>query len=198
METIVIDWWWNSYQSSAHKSLCLLRICVVPRKDPSTSRIQRSLEEKDWRGHDREKLQRLWRYHWRADWIRWTSSQEFTTLQLCGKVNDLLRDWGEAPETFTGRILFMSMFNDISCDILFSVQRLHCPGVYLRTKDMENCQYTSLQIIQQLKQFFASFFCQSAQYLRSSGNYMWRIWSSSRSIGWTWCIDGSINYSRSN
>ena len=35
-------------------------------------------------------------------------------MQLCGK--DLLSDLGEAPETFTGRILFMSMFNDISCD----------------------------------------------------------------------------------
>ena len=40
----------------------------------------------------------------------------FTTLQLCGKVTDLLSKLGEAPETFTGRILFMSMFNDISCD----------------------------------------------------------------------------------
>ena len=40
----------------------------------------------------------------------------FTTLQLCGKINDLLSDLGEAPETFTGRILFMSMFHDISCD----------------------------------------------------------------------------------
>ena len=39
-----------------------------------------------------------------------------TTLQLCGKVNDLLSDLGQTPETFTGRILFMSMFNDISCD----------------------------------------------------------------------------------
>ena len=36
-------------------------------------------------------------------------------MQLCGKVNDLLSDLGETPETFTGRILFMSMFND-SCD----------------------------------------------------------------------------------
>ena len=36
-----------------------------------------------------------------------------------------------------------------------SVQRHHCPGVYSRAKDMENCQYTSLQIIQQLKLFFA-------------------------------------------
>ena len=42
--------------------------------------------------------------------------QGFTTLQLFGKVNDLLSDLGEASETFTGRILFMSMFDDISCD----------------------------------------------------------------------------------
>ena len=152
-----------------------------------------------------------------------TSSQDPQPLQLCGKVNDLLSDLGDAPETFIGRILFMSMFNDISlvtekaikkniwqrpesskylqrklvldnghllvqvlkrsgilvkrivhkelgiisrtnccwnsqkADILLSVQRLHCPGVFSKAKDMENCQYTSLQIIQYL-------FCQSAQF----------------------------------
>ena len=37
-------------------------------------------------------------------------------MQLCGKVTDLLSRLGETPETFTGRILFVSMFNDISCD----------------------------------------------------------------------------------
>ena len=36
----------------------------------------------------------------------------FTTLQLYGKVTDLL----STPETLTGRILFMSMFNVISRD----------------------------------------------------------------------------------
>ena len=152
--------------------------------------------------------------------FEWNIFPGFTTLQLCGKVNDLLSDLGEAPEIFTGRVLFMSMFNDISCDrkgnkeeclanarvvkvfakkygigqwsllaqvlkrsgilekrivhkelgiisrtkccwnsqradILLSVQRLHCPGVYSRAKDKENCQYASLQIIRQLKQFFA-------------------------------------------
>ena len=45
-----------------------------------------------------------------------TFSQHSQTLQFCGKVNDLLSDLGQTPETFTGRILFMSMFNDISCD----------------------------------------------------------------------------------
>ena len=136
--------------------------------------------------------------------FEWNIFPGFTTLQLCGKVNDLLSDLGETPETFTGRILFMSMFNDISCDrkgireeclanarvfkalakkfgighwsfigpgsekkrssgeenspqgawdniaeemVLefaesghpISVQRLHCPEVFSRAKDMENC-----------------------------------------------------------
>ena len=48
--------------------------------------------------------------------FEWNIFPGFTTLQLCGKVNDLLSDLGETPETFTERILFMSMFNDISCD----------------------------------------------------------------------------------
>ena len=47
--------------------------------------------------------------------FEWNIFPGFTTLQLCGKVNDLLSRLGESPETFTGRILFMSMFNDISC-----------------------------------------------------------------------------------
>ena len=45
-----------------------------------------------------------------------TFFQDSLRLQLCGKVRDLLSSFGEEPETFTGGILFMSMFNDISCD----------------------------------------------------------------------------------
>ena len=48
--------------------------------------------------------------------FEWNIFPGFTTLQLCGKVTDLLSNLGETPETFTVRILFMSMFNDISCD----------------------------------------------------------------------------------
>ena len=48
--------------------------------------------------------------------FEWNILLGFTTLQHCGKVTDLLSRLGETPETFTGRILFMSMFNDISCD----------------------------------------------------------------------------------
>ena len=48
--------------------------------------------------------------------FEWNILPGFTTLQLCSKVTDLLSRVGETPETSTGRILFMSMFNDISCD----------------------------------------------------------------------------------
>ena len=39
----------------------------------------------------------------------------FNTLQFSEEVKSLLYRLGETPEIFTGRILFMSMFNDISC-----------------------------------------------------------------------------------
>ena len=48
--------------------------------------------------------------------FEWNIFPGFTTLQLCGKINDLLSNLGQTPATFTGRILFTSMFNDISCD----------------------------------------------------------------------------------
>ena len=43
-------------------------------------------------------------------------------------------------------------------DTLFSVQRLHCPGVLSKAKGEENCLYTALQIKTQLIQFIALFF----------------------------------------
>ena len=48
--------------------------------------------------------------------FEWNIFPGFTTLQLCDKISDLLSYLGQTPATFTGRILFMSMFNDISCD----------------------------------------------------------------------------------
>ena len=48
--------------------------------------------------------------------FEWNIFTGFTSLQLCDKISDLLSSLGQSPETFTGRILFMSMFNDISCE----------------------------------------------------------------------------------
>ena len=46
--------------------------------------------------------------------FEWKIFPGFTTLQLCSKVQELLSRLSVEPETFTGRIIFMSMFNDIS------------------------------------------------------------------------------------
>ena len=46
--------------------------------------------------------------------FEWNIFPGFDTLQLYGKVKDLLSRLGETPENFTGRILFMSMFNDLA------------------------------------------------------------------------------------
>ena len=111
MEKSVINWWWKNHQSSTHKSLHLFRFCSG--EDPSES-------------------QKVWKK--RIEWItssqscrnfdgingeptefEWNIFQGFDTLQHCDKVKDLLSRLGETPENFTGRIIFMSMFNDISC-----------------------------------------------------------------------------------
>ena len=48
--------------------------------------------------------------------FEWNIFPGFTSLHLCDRTSNLLSSLGQSPETFTGRILFMSMFNDISCD----------------------------------------------------------------------------------
>ena len=47
--------------------------------------------------------------------FEWNIFPEFSTLQLNHEVKCLLLRLGETPENFTGRIIFMTMFNDISC-----------------------------------------------------------------------------------
>ena len=47
--------------------------------------------------------------------FEWNIFPGLTTLQLCSKVQELLSKLSVQPEDFTGRIIFMSMFNDISC-----------------------------------------------------------------------------------
>ena len=47
--------------------------------------------------------------------FEWNIFLGFNMLQLNEEVKSLLLRLDETPENFTGRILFMSMFNDISC-----------------------------------------------------------------------------------
>ena len=46
--------------------------------------------------------------------FEWNIFPGFTTLQLCSGVQEFLSKMSVKPEEFAGRIIFMSMFNDIS------------------------------------------------------------------------------------
>ena len=58
-----------------------------------------------------------------------------------------------APKEFGTISRKRCCWNLRKADVLFSVQRLHCPGVSSRAKDTENCLYILLRIIKQLKLF---------------------------------------------
>ena len=89
--------------------LCLGKILQHPESNEAwKKRIERIINEKSYRDYDA--------INGESTEFEWNIFPGFTTLQLCGKVTDLLSNLVETPETFSGRILFMSMFNDISCD----------------------------------------------------------------------------------
>ena len=89
--------------------LCLGKVLQHPESNEAwKNRVTGIRSEKSYRDYDA--------FNGESTEFEWIIFPGFTTLQLCDKINDLLSGLGQTPETFTGRILFMSMFNDISCD----------------------------------------------------------------------------------
>ena len=89
--------------------LCLGKVLQHPESNEAwKNRVAGVRSEKSYREYDA--------INGEPTGFEWNIFPGFTTLQLCGKINDLLSDLGQTPETFTGIILFISMFNDISCD----------------------------------------------------------------------------------
>ena len=89
--------------------LCLGKVLQHPESNEAwKNRVAGIRSEKSYRDYDT--------INGESTEFEWNIFPGFTTLQLCDKINDLLSNLGQTPATFTGRILFMSMFNDISCD----------------------------------------------------------------------------------
>ena len=87
--------------------LCLGKVLQHPESNEAwKNRVAGVRSEKSYRDYDD--------INGESTKFEWNSFPGFTTLQLCDKINDLLSDLGQTQETFTGRILFMSMFNDIT------------------------------------------------------------------------------------
>ena len=113
--------------------------------------------------------------------FEWNIFPGFTILQLCNKVQEFMSEMSDQPEEFKGRIIFMSMFNNISwwsedneqeCESdadpvsIYARRfppgrwssRVHCPEERLKTKEVENYQYTSALMGERLKLFFGQLF----------------------------------------
>ena len=89
--------------------LCLGKILQHPESNEAwKNRVARARAERSYRDYDA--------INGESTEFEWNIFPGFTTLQLCDKISDLLSSMGQTLETFTGRILFMSMFSDISCD----------------------------------------------------------------------------------
>ena len=89
--------------------LCLGKVLRHPECNKAwKSRVAGVRAERNYRDYDV--------FNGESTEFEWNIFPGFTTLQLCDKNINLLSFLGQSPETFTGRILFMSMFNDISCD----------------------------------------------------------------------------------
>ena len=101
-------WWWRSQQSVERKGLRIFRFCVMLGKmnenpQSNTDKLTWFKSSSQYRALDTidgEPME-----------FEWNIFPGFTTLQLCNKV---LSKMSEEPEELTGRIIFMSMFNDIS------------------------------------------------------------------------------------
>ena len=89
--------------------LCLGKVLQHPESNEAwKNRVAGARAERSYRDYDA--------INGESTEFEWNIFPGFTTLQLCDEISDLLRYLGQTSETFTGRILFMSMFNDISCD----------------------------------------------------------------------------------
>ena len=92
IEISVINWWWKNHQPSTHESLRLFRVCIVSWKDPESNEVWKRMIKwitssqncRDFNGISGEPTQ-----------FEWNIFPRFDTLQLYGKMTDLLSRLGE-------------------------------------------------------------------------------------------------------
>ena len=118
MEVFVFDLWWTSHQSSAHKSLRFLKIlyCVWVKYTRTLAQTQRG-----------SKVHRKTETWTELMVIQVNSSGIFSQdSPHCSSATKFKLRLGGTPENFTGRIIFMSMFNDISGERQRERMRIKC------------------------------------------------------------------------
>ena len=111
----IIGWWWRSHQSLAREGLRIFRVCVLSLKDESEPTFKYCLGRQVDVVQEFTTIQNL-----RTQLMESQRNSSgiyfpgFTTLQHCYTVQEFLSKMSEKPVEFSGLIIFMSMFNDIS------------------------------------------------------------------------------------
>ena len=96
------------------QSLRLLRLCALLGKmgeDP----VQSWKQQSQWYS-DNDYFSELNRSNGQPMEFEWKTFQGFTTVGILNEIQQMMRKLQCEPENFTGRIIFMSMFNDIVLD----------------------------------------------------------------------------------
>ena len=149
METIISGQWSRSQQSPACKGLCILRFCVFSSEPnikfcwwTTVGLVQRFLTIRNF-GHN-------WR---RTDGIRVENFPASTTLQLVQEIQKFMNKVGE-PEKFQGRIIFMSMFNDIIWWIKDNAKECIANSTFVTCKKIPK-KWSLLGLGSEIKWYFA-------------------------------------------
>ena len=104
----------KSSVSSPERSTSFQILCCALVRYTRTSN-QTMHGNKDWEGSKHLRNTETWTELTASPFeFEWNIFPGFSTLQLSHEVKGLLLRLNETPEKFTGRIIFMSMFNDIS------------------------------------------------------------------------------------
>ena len=108
-EEIVINLQRTKVHVFSDSVLCFGKVLQLPESNEAwKNRVAGVRAERSYRDYDA--------INGESSEFEWNIFPGFTTLQLRDKINHPLSSLGQSPESFTGRILFMSMFNDIFSD----------------------------------------------------------------------------------
>ena len=103
---------WSSNQMGDSEVICLFWFSLVSGEKKSSFRSKRQVDRTDSIYPTIQLLRRIVRNWWRTNWER-NIFQGFKSIEILKRIQKYWRTRQINPEQFQGRIILMSMFNDI-------------------------------------------------------------------------------------
>ena len=110
---IIFGQWWRSHHSLAREGLRIFRFGVMPWKVQFRTHNQKLSGKISWRGSRVHHNTEFWTIEGEQMEVEWNISQDSPHCSSATKSKSSCQKMRVEPEDFTGRIIFMSMFNDI-------------------------------------------------------------------------------------